>query len=345
MSKPTIIYGTNGGKTPTTVVEKVGPTSTLLIHPIAEFADPSGRDAAPGEIYYSDNKVSDGGDGTVPLISAKGQFKGEFIDDSRVILRAFTMGENTAGKVGHTELPYNVEVQQLIFETLGVPFDPREMSAGGDISTDLAGYGFVVIGCAAGCSNLGLYPVAGFLVDAQGRRLGFSAATGPVTEIPDSIWFGNSDEMGWVFGPVVEPLTLALTGLGESYYVTASVFSKTGSIGLVDKGVLGLGEQRVLTIPTAAPTPGVSGLGLVIMAGLLLAASFWAIRRRRKILPFTLAFRPPGCPTILPLPNHCSIPYSHIPTTYPTRQKLRNSVLFLRKTSLGQIYPSLNNKT
>ncbi|MSQ21747.1 MAG: hypothetical protein EXR53_00340 [Dehalococcoidia bacterium] len=34
--------------------------------------------------------------------------------------------------------------------------------------------------------------------------------------------------------------------------------------------------------PTATPVPGVSGLGLRIMAGLLLAASFWAIHRQRR---------------------------------------------------------------
>ncbi|HEU4370293.1 MAG TPA: hypothetical protein VFV05_18885 [Methylomirabilota bacterium] len=54
-------------------------------------------------------------------------------------------------------------------------------------------------------------------MDGQGRRLGFSAATGPLTEIPGSVWFGNADGIGWIFGPVELPLTLQLTGLGQSY--------------------------------------------------------------------------------------------------------------------------------
>jgi hypothetical protein len=247
-AKPTIIYGTNGADTPTTVVEKVGPTTTALgFHPIADFAHIVGRDANAGETYYRDNTVANGGDGTVPLISSEGQFRG----DARVALMHFTKGGNTSSDVDHTALPYNPDVQLAILNTLGVSCP----APGCTISTGKNSVGAnAATACAAGCSNFGLDPVDGFMVDGQGRRLGFSAGTGPLAEIPGSVWFGNSDGTGWVFGPVEEPVKLELTGLGQHYYVTASVMKPARIGDVIDSGVLGPGAPKTLPLPLVATT-------------------------------------------------------------------------------------------
>lgn len=279
MAKPTIIYGTNGGHTPTSVVQRTGPAGSngqyfglgsISLYPIANFTHPTpSRDALPGEVWYQDILAPVSGDGTVPLDSSRDQFVG----DSRFTLMPFTQGPftqggNTVGKVGHTDLPYNVDVQKAILQTLGVPFKYPD-----DISVGEAGYGFSAVGCAVGtsaigegglgtggCASFGLDPVEGFMVDAQGRRLGYSVATGAVTEIPGSVWFGNTEGMGWVFGQVEEPVTVKLTGLGENYYVSANIISPTGGSGIVDKGTLALGASRVVAIPATSaaqppPTP------------------------------------------------------------------------------------------
>src|SRR6185436_849152 len=112
----------------------------------------------------------------------------------------------------------------------------------------------------SGCTVYILDPAEGFIVDRLGRRLGYSAATGPLTEIPHSVWYGNSDGIGWVFGPVEEPLTLELVGLGGPYYAMVSVLSLTGRSGVIDQGMLGLGVQRNVPVPVLYSTQS----GLVV---------------------------------------------------------------------------------
>jgi hypothetical protein len=266
LAKVTVIYGTNGGSTtPTRVVKDVGPSLPFPLRgsrPIAEFSDFMGRDARFNETYYKDIKDPDSGDGTVPLESSIGQFLLDSRLNSRIILQPFTKNGNTKESVDHTALPFNTDVQKSMLQTLGVPFnDPA------DISTTRNGLGGGALVCAmTGCVNVTvdfsiltvvLDPVEGFVVDGQGRRLGFSAATGPVTEIPGSVWFGKTDGIGWIFGPVAEPLRLELTGLGERYYVMVSMLTAAGNNGLIDEGVLGLGAKRVLTIPSSSVTSAI----------------------------------------------------------------------------------------
>ena len=242
----TVIYGTNGGDTPVHATEALGPTSALFgFSPIAPFEDFVGRNARPGETFYVDVVAPDSGDGTVPLESSIGQF----LSDPRLTLRPFTTGVNAAGSVGHTDLMSNVDVQRAILTTLEVP-----VNSPSDISSGLAGPTADVACAISGCLNVIFDPVEGFVADAQGRRLGFSTATGPLTEIPGSVWFGNADGIGWVFGPIDGPLTLRLSGLGEDYYVNVSVVSPTAVGGVVDAGFLALGAQKVLPVPVAPPT-------------------------------------------------------------------------------------------
>lgn len=50
-------------------------------------------------------------------------------------------------------------------------------------------------------------PAETILVDGLGRRLGYSQATGVLTEIPGSTWFGEADGFGFVTGAVATPYT------------------------------------------------------------------------------------------------------------------------------------------
>ena len=208
-AKVNVIYGTNGGQvpeplrlalglvpgTPTAVVQRVGPAGGRFgFRWIAPFAELLSRDAQVGEVWYDDIVAPLSGDGTVPIDSSAGQFFG----DARVTLRAFTQGGNTQQSVGHTDLPFNTDVQQAILDILGVscPAPCNQISLGESTAAPSA------VECAVtGCSNLTLDPVEGFVIDSLGRRLGFSTATGPLTEIPGSVWFGNADGIGWVSGP------------------------------------------------------------------------------------------------------------------------------------------------
>lgn len=230
--------------TPTSVTQRLGPSPDA----IAAFTDFAARDARPGESWFDDLQPPVSGDGTVPLDSSVEMFVG----DPRVTLKPFTRGGNTQGLVGHTDLLSNFEVQKTILETLGVTFQPS------NISTDRHGPSGYAISMSAFID-----PVEGFVVDGLGRRLGFTTATGAVTEIPDSVWFGNVSGIGFVLGPVEEPLMLQLAGRGEPYYVMVSLNQGSRAGGLVDVGFLAPGASLVLPIPTShsgiqitAPAPG-----------------------------------------------------------------------------------------
>lgn len=262
LAKLTVIYGTNGGLlspameevlgqisgTPTAVVQRTGPTSsTFSTDVIAEFANLTARNAAPGEVWYDDVKAPFSGDGTVPIDSSAGQFVG----DDRVTLRPFTQAVpgtpgNTLHSVGHTELVSNPEVQAAVLETLGVDFEPTDLSAG------LQSPALSAVACAVtGCWNFLLDPAEGVLVDGAGRRLGWTLADGVLTEIPGSVWFGGADGIGWVFGPVRGPLSLALGGLGESYSIAVSGLTPFGATGIAERGLLAAGAPRLLEVAIA----------------------------------------------------------------------------------------------
>lgn len=241
----TVIYGTNVD-TPVTTVRHVGEVGgENMLYPFAGYAE---GDAGPTDVWFEDVFVPEHGDGTVPLESSVGQFVG----DPRVTLVPFTKGVNTSGDVSHGGLVSNREVLSYIMGLLGNEFDAE------DISTDehgpLANIKDVLpsIACNILGGNLAVIlfdPVDGFLVDGLGRRLGTSAATGVLTEIPGSIWTGDEDGLGWVVGPLEGPLTLQLSGLGGDHYTAVTTQAEAGDDGLVASGFLGQGEVLVLDVP------------------------------------------------------------------------------------------------
>lgn len=252
----TVIYGTNGddeGGTPVQATEDVG---VALDAGIVNFTDLIPRGAVRDEVFYRDVVALNAGDGTVPLESSVGQF----LTDSRVTLKPFTRGGNTGESVNHVPLMHNSDVQREVLRILGHP--------DATVNVGLAGEQFGNIRCAAAnllCGVFDLDPVEGFLVDGAGRRLGYSAATGPVTEIPGSHWSGDADGMGWFNGPAAPPLTLQLSGLGGPYAVAVSTRSSDGAGGIEVSGTLAAGEPRVVAVPLSV-TPDTTNPTAILSA-------------------------------------------------------------------------------
>lgn len=225
---PTVIY-TDSHPTPTYVKREInGGTEAVL-----NFDDYIADDVPVGMPWFMEIPGLSGGDGTVPVLSATGQF----IGDNRVILERII----APGSPDHTGLMSNFDAEKVILQTMGAQFQDSNISFGHAKSQDLIAL------------SVTFDPVDGFVVDGAGRRLGFSESTGPITEIPGSVWFGDADGMGWVFGPVQEPLRLELTGRGEPYYVIVSVETDQGNGGVVDSGFLALGGTRSLPIVVGSP--------------------------------------------------------------------------------------------
>ena len=243
--RATVIYGTSEA-TPTVTVQHLG--EDMGEGALLPFTDFVPNDAAADDLWYLDLLPAASGDATVPLVSSVGQF----IGDARVTRIPFTLGANTQEDVSHCGLMFNPQVQDTILAILDVPEDFRVISTNRHAlwGTQAATAVNVAANVVGGTILTALLdPVEGFVVDGQGRRLGWSAATGALSEIPGSTWFGNGDGLGWHFGPLEEPVTLQLTGQGADHYAQVSLATGWGQSGLVSSGALGNGETRNLALP------------------------------------------------------------------------------------------------
>ncbi|MBD2547475.1 DUF7948 domain-containing protein [Planktothricoides raciborskii] len=201
----------------------------------------------PEGTWYDENKTNSGsntGDGTVPIVSSFEPFNSD-----RVQHRAFN-------NVEHNDLPKNEGVQNFVLETLGAQLPEGKKPA--QISKIPPGLSTALATMFS--THFSLDPVEGFLVDGKGQRLGYSEATGPLNEIPNSEWFGDTEGFGWVFDSVEAPVKIELTGLGEDHYVQASVQLENQVGSVESSGFLAQGEQRTLPIeltnaPSTNPTP------------------------------------------------------------------------------------------
>jgi Tol biopolymer transport system component len=225
LSNVTAIYGTDHA-TATGVIQRIGPHTGNGILPFSAFLP---RVAEPGEVWYQDIQPPASGDETVPIDSAAGQFFG----DERVTLIPLSAA-NTTGKTDHTGLVGNPDVQAGILDILGKSFEPGDIASGTGLSYTTA-------------LSVIFDPVEGFLVDGSGDRLGYTDATGPVTEIPGSLWFGDSDGFGLIDGPVLEPMTLSLSGLDKHHVVVVSYADDQQFGGALSEGFLGSSEE--FTVP------------------------------------------------------------------------------------------------
>lgn len=213
-ARVSVVYGT--GKSTYDLVEQ---RSDFETNAVQSFTDWLRKTVLSGTIWYKD-LVSGGnnGDGTVPTISSAGQF----VNDPRAFKYPFSVSD-------HTGMVSSVEVQSKMLDILDIDYDQ------GNISTGTSANIINVL-------NVISDPVELIVTDGLGNRLGYTIATGPLAEIPNSIWFGNTDGRGWVFGSVQEPINLQLTGLGEDYYIMVSVEDEEEYGGVVLEGFLGLGE-------------------------------------------------------------------------------------------------------
>jgi len=234
------------------------------------------QDVAAGTTWYQDIVEVDG-DGTVPSASAAGQFKG----DGRIELI-----EVIPGDVSHTGLMANRRVQTAILNVLGIGHE------GVEISTGLASEGYANI--IAAVSD----PVGFLLVDGQGRRLGWTPDTGILSEMPNSVWYGEGDGIGFVFGEVPQPLRVELVGLGDGHVVQVVGEQGEQRIGLEDGGSLASGEKRSvevavrgkLSLPASPATQASESkdstfawlIGLVVALSVLVAGALVVIGIRLR---------------------------------------------------------------
>ena len=245
----TIIYGT-GSAANDAVVGKIGPdTETIYVDGVGiERTIPTVLPLdgvlpvtpKEGQLWYEDRRGERDvqGDGTVPISSSFEIFE----NDNRSNIQS-----KDFDSVTHRKQPFDKDIQKFILETLGI--DLKEELISTDLNNNVLdlysignnGYNFA--------GSIILDPVEGFLVDSQGRRLGYSEATGAITEIPSSFWLGEEDGIGFFSEPVQGTFHLELTGLGENYYVSVALETEDGPAGIESEGFLAVGEQLTLDVP------------------------------------------------------------------------------------------------
>jgi Ca2+-binding RTX toxin-like protein len=247
----TVVYG-SGIKATDAVLQKVGPDfeqtnptpSTTENIPVRSIATLERGKVPPktNEVWYENlkGKADSQGDQTVPRLSAYSFFPEDSTDN--IVPQNFPT-------VPHNNQPFDLGVQKYILDTLNLDLPENLISTGLYQSIgNIGSIGLVGDGISFGAA-LTLDPVEGFIVDGQGRRLGYSSATGAVTEIPNSTWIGEADGIGFVTEPVQGPFELQLTGLGEDYYVSVALETQAGPAGIESSGFLAAGEQLTLDVP------------------------------------------------------------------------------------------------
>jgi Ca2+-binding RTX toxin-like protein len=254
-----VVYG-SANPAKDAVLEKIGPDfeqvldpsnptpSTPVNVPIPSITTLERGNVAPktNEVWYENLKgegdPQEKGDETVPLLSA---FDPSFFPETD----EDNIERKELANVKHNNQAFDLGVQKYILETLNLNLPENLISTGLHQAIGQIGS----IGLAADGSSFGgtliLDPVEGFLVDGQGRRLGYSSATGAVTEIPDSYWLGEADGIGFFTEPVEGPFELELTGLGENYYVSVQLETEAGPAAIEAEGFLAAGEQLTLDVP------------------------------------------------------------------------------------------------
>ena len=188
------------------------------------------QDVADGTIWYQDI-VDTVGDGTVPSLSAAGQFEG----DGRIEVIRVTDGDTT-----HTGLMANRQVQTGILDVLGI--DWRNVTISTGLAAQSGGNIFMAL----------TDPVGAIVIDGQGRRLGWTPDTGILAEMPNSVWYGEGDGIGFVYGDVPQPLRVELVGLGDNHLLQVVGEQGEQRIGLQDGGSLASGEIKSLQPETRA---------------------------------------------------------------------------------------------
>jgi Putative Ig domain/Lecithin:cholesterol acyltransferase/Domain of unknown function (DUF4114) len=202
---------------------------------IQSLTDPIKHPTRLGDKYYekiTTGKDLNSGDGTVLTNSAK------LINKSG----SLSVKDVAFGSVEHGDLPSNTDVINTILnglsqpsiKVLSNPFDSAfNLLTGNSVMPIAESLNKILDQVKSGTSLLGSFknsffpglivtfdPVEGFIVDSQGRRLGYSKSTGALNEIPNSLWLGEAEQgIGFIKGQLDPYFKLQLSGLGENHEI------------------------------------------------------------------------------------------------------------------------------
>ena len=208
------------------------------------------------------------GDGTVPDFSAFPD-GGAGNDGSDPTIN-FNGIKNVTGEpqygadFTHTGMFSLTRINQLVVQNLGSSISPGNVATGLELgSASALGTAYYTTLGAGSVLGFDIDPVQGFLVDAKGKRLGYSTATGAVTEIPGSQWYGGENGFGIIVGAVAQPVHVALIGAGGSYYVSVQGYEGNTTVSVQSSGSLASGSQLSVALPfQVIPQPTVSSVKL-----------------------------------------------------------------------------------
>ena len=264
--KVTTIAGIHNHATTLYSIKRTGPTLACLATgdlsglrslkaDIVPFTNYLGRCAFPGEPHFK--ALSEGpngapiswhemnqGDGTVPFISSVGQF----LNDERVKI-IYMQGTSHLGMM-HEEAGIRNALGELGITDLPGALISRKGEHGplAAVSTAYGGmFNFTD-------SYIGSYffdPVEGYVVDARGRRLGYTAAEGRKTEIPGSYWIGDDDGngIGYIVSPRPFTTSVELSGLGGEVYLHTALIGPQTFTETFYTGTMGVGVSLTVDAP------------------------------------------------------------------------------------------------
>ncbi len=225
-----VIYG-SGLSTDISSTAEIGPIDNSVGIPIRSvFPFDTGHPQVPStnQPWYLD-QFAPNGDGTVPA-SAADPFEGI------TTVRTFNVGA-----VEHQALPSDPLSQTVALQSLGLN------TSLDSISTSLSYSGPRAL--ATWEIQYRIDPVGTVLTDDQGRPLGDTPETGPLEEIPDSVFLGDSSTgIGIAFGTGPVPTQLELVGLGQSYSVSILGYDSSGEFGNSLTGTLASGQTQVVPL-------------------------------------------------------------------------------------------------
>jgi hypothetical protein len=202
----------------------------------------------PSGVWYSPVR-GPSGDTTVPYSS----LATPYLNDARINNFEFVLNAQyqttlstvrtrvTADDISHTAIVENRNAIEAILLSLGnnISFNALPApSASPDIGRALL---FLVD------------PVSAYVVDNQGRRTGYDASLGPLSEIPNSGYLGGAYGVGYVDASTTTNWRFVVTGDGGQYYVQVSDADGENVAGFALGGVLARGQKIETVIPPLRP--------------------------------------------------------------------------------------------
>ncbi len=229
------IYG-DSVTTTTGVVQRIGSGGSVV-----PFDDYTSVPTFPGQIWYQQQKTPNSGDGTVPTASLVSNFAN---NPDRVTLMPFSSNDPLL-KVDHLGIVANPNVEAAILDVID-PTHTGAISSGHSYDLDTLKY----------ILNINIDPVQAVLTDTDGKRLGYTQATGVLAEIPNSVYFGQGDGIGWVLGPTAGTPSLNLTGpRRELFGLRGRPHGLRPGSAFPQQGTLAAGQKLTRRFPSTSRRP------------------------------------------------------------------------------------------